>query len=65
MDAHPALLDALCKAHETWNWTNKQAQCRPLLCLLIEFMEHRDMSQAVKQRINDDASALVQVRIFE
>jgi hypothetical protein len=62
MDAYTPLLDVLFKFHEeTWNWSSKQNQCRPLLCLLVEFLEHRDVTQAAKDRINEDAAALLQV----
>ncbi|KAF8590944.1 hypothetical protein K439DRAFT_1120420 [Ramaria rubella] len=59
MDAHRRLLDALCTAHETWNWSTRRAQSRPLLCLLIEFLGNPYMTQLAKDRVNEDANALM------
>ncbi|GJJ06592.1 hypothetical protein Clacol_000785 [Clathrus columnatus] len=60
MDAHETLIDALCAAQEIWNWTSRRAQSRPLLCLLIEYLEHPAMTPEAKNRINEDATALMQ-----
>ena len=59
IDAHGRLLDALCESHETWNWSTRRAQSRPLLCLLIEFLSHPKMPQIAKDRVNEDALALM------
>ncbi|KAF8532506.1 hypothetical protein JB92DRAFT_3138291 [Gautieria morchelliformis] len=60
MNAHGRLLAALCASHEAWNWSTRRAQSRPLLCLLIEFVGRPNMPQAAKDRVNDDAMALMQ-----
>ncbi|KAF8530471.1 hypothetical protein BU17DRAFT_35400 [Hysterangium stoloniferum] len=59
MDEHKRLLDALCAAHTIWNWETRRAQSRPLLCLLIEFLDNRHMSPVAKDHINEDATALM------
>lgn len=59
MDAQQRLVDALCASHETWNWNTRRAQSRPLLCLLIEFLDHPNMPQVAKDRVNNDATALM------
>jgi hypothetical protein len=59
MDAQGRLLDALCASHETWNWNTRRAQSRPLLCHLIEFLGHPNMSQIAKDRVDEDATALM------
>lgn len=64
MDAHGVLVDALCAAHEAWNWNSKQAHSRPLLCFLIEYIEHSAMTPEAKNRINEDAAALMHVSSF-
>jgi hypothetical protein len=64
MDSDGPLLDALCVSHEAWNWNTRRAQSRPLLCLLIEFVDHPNMPQAAKDRVNEDALALMQAHIL-
>lgn len=61
MDAHETLINALCAARETWNWSSRQAQSRPLLCLLIEYLEHPALTLEAKNQINEDATALMHV----
>ena len=64
MDAHEQILDALCTTHATWNWGTRRAQSRPLLCLLIEFHTNPRIPEDAKERITEDAAALIDASAF-